>query len=374
MKLKLGRNDLCWCKSGKKYKHCHWRRDKEDQVMPGEAIKELRRAFGKKYCLHPQANLSTCRGKIIQAHSIQRNVGLSRIERDGHVYRFFADYPKLVDSSGKLEAELIGLRKASTFTGFCAHHDDITFAPMEKEQLRPTLEQIFLLSYRSICRELFAKKSRLSLIPFYRTLDRGKDTLDQVAIQEFIDLLEAGNEAGLNDLEYHKSRYDDVLMGGDFTEVRYYVIKLENVPEIICSGTALFEIDFDGNILQNFRVLDQRLDVFSFSLLGTDDGGMIIFSWLGESEAGLKFIRSLDKLTDDEIVHAVVRFIFEFFENSYFAPDWWEGLAESEKELLEARMRASADPTIEPDRNCLKDDGLRIVTWKIRERISNLPL
>jgi tetratricopeptide (TPR) repeat protein len=25
---KLGRNDPCWCGSGKKYKHCHWRRDR----------------------------------------------------------------------------------------------------------------------------------------------------------------------------------------------------------------------------------------------------------------------------------------------------------------------------------------------------------
>jgi uncharacterized protein YecA (UPF0149 family) len=24
----LGRNDLCWCGSGKKYKHCHWKSDR----------------------------------------------------------------------------------------------------------------------------------------------------------------------------------------------------------------------------------------------------------------------------------------------------------------------------------------------------------
>ena len=24
-----GRNDPCWCGSGKKYKHCHWREDRE---------------------------------------------------------------------------------------------------------------------------------------------------------------------------------------------------------------------------------------------------------------------------------------------------------------------------------------------------------
>ena len=27
---KLGRNDPCWCGSGKKYKHCHMRQDKTE--------------------------------------------------------------------------------------------------------------------------------------------------------------------------------------------------------------------------------------------------------------------------------------------------------------------------------------------------------
>lgn len=372
--MKLGRNDSCWCNSGKKYKHCHWRRDKENIVSTGETIKEFRRAFSKKYCLHPQAGPATCRGKIIQAHSIQRNGGLSRIARDGHVYRFSTDYSKLIHSSGKLEAELIGLKNASTFTGFCEYHDNITFAPLEKEVFQPTLEQIFLLSYRPICRELFTKRSALSLIPFYKSLDRGRDKLDQIAIQEFASLLQKGNEAGLSDLEYHKSLYDDKLLSGDFSELRYYLINLKDVPEITCSGAAQFEIDFEGNILQDLARLEQRLDGFSFSLIGTDSGGVVLFSWLGESEVGLKFIRSLDKLSDDEIVHAIVRFIFEFFENTYFAPEWWEGLTENEKERIGTRMTASANPTIEPNPDCLKDDGLRVVKWKVQGRVSNLLL
>lgn len=120
--------------------------------------------------------------------------------------------------------------------------------------------------------------------------------------------------------------------------------------------------------------MEQRLDGFSFSLIGTDSGGVVLFSWLGESEVGLKFIRSLDKLSDDEIVHAIVRFIFEFFENTYFAPEWWEGLTENEKERIGTRMTASANPTIEPNPDCLKDDGLRVVKWKVQGRVSNLLL
>jgi preprotein translocase subunit SecA len=29
----LGRNDLCWCGSGKKYKHCHLKEDRAKQKV-----------------------------------------------------------------------------------------------------------------------------------------------------------------------------------------------------------------------------------------------------------------------------------------------------------------------------------------------------
>ena len=29
--VRLGRNDRCWCGSGKKYKHCHLREDEKKQ-------------------------------------------------------------------------------------------------------------------------------------------------------------------------------------------------------------------------------------------------------------------------------------------------------------------------------------------------------
>ena len=42
MTPKLGRNDPCWCGSGKKYKHCHWREDREKKraalVEPSPAV------------------------------------------------------------------------------------------------------------------------------------------------------------------------------------------------------------------------------------------------------------------------------------------------------------------------------------------------
>ncbi len=183
MNFKLGRNAPCWCNSGKKYKLCHLNRDREVVASKSEVIDQLHRSFSRRYCLHPLASRDVCRGGIVQAHSIQRSGGLNRIARDGHVYRFTGDLPNLIRSSGQLEPELIGVKKASTFTftGFCEYHDDVTFASLEKAPFEPTVEQIFQLSYRPICRELFTKQSVLSLMPFLHTLDRGRDSRHSIS-------------------------------------------------------------------------------------------------------------------------------------------------------------------------------------------------
>ena len=36
---KIGRNDPCWCGSGKKYKHCHYRSDQENSTTPSRKLK-----------------------------------------------------------------------------------------------------------------------------------------------------------------------------------------------------------------------------------------------------------------------------------------------------------------------------------------------
>jgi preprotein translocase subunit SecA len=47
-KERLGRNDPCWCGSGKKYKHCHWRQDQTGRTAAQSATRKAGRARPKK--------------------------------------------------------------------------------------------------------------------------------------------------------------------------------------------------------------------------------------------------------------------------------------------------------------------------------------
>src|SRR5215213_9220766 len=117
-------------------------------------FEESKKLASRKYCLHPEAGTS-CKGKIA---------------RDGHVYGFGADFGSLHKHKGELVPELIGVSDASTFTGFCSHHDDRAFAPLEKVPFEATAEQVFLLTYRSVCREVYGSRMAVASVPLLMEL------------------------------------------------------------------------------------------------------------------------------------------------------------------------------------------------------------
>jgi SEC-C motif len=372
---KLGRNDPCWCNSGKKYKKCHLDRDKMPAMPRQEALTGFRGSFNKKYCLHPEASTATCRGGIVKAHTIQRNGGLSKIAEKGHILQFELDFstPPSEDPTF-FTPKLIGLNKASTFTGFCNLHDTKTFEPIEKHPFRPTQEHTFLLNlgYRALCRELFTKKAAFENIPLMKELDRGWTMPEQIGYQLFVKRYADAVKVGLRDIDHHKAIYDKVLLSGDFSDSNFYVIFFDRTPDIMCSAGKFPTHDYHGNVLQDLQQADEIMDSISFSLIATDNGGAAVFSWIGSSSPCEKFIISLDSLTDDNIASAIVRYSFEFFENVFFSPSWWSSLEEKVKIKLQSRRALAIEPLAPREAECLVDDGLRLVSWKMLSRSMHL--
>ena len=93
--------------------------------MPLPAVARILRPFFKrKQCLHPLASRDAC-GKVIAAHTIQRQGALASIvDETGHCLTF---YPAMRQDSP--EPQRRGWREASTFVGFCNRHDSKTVAP-----------------------------------------------------------------------------------------------------------------------------------------------------------------------------------------------------------------------------------------------------
>ena len=198
----IGRNDPCWCRSGMKYKHCHLNRGNQKPLEPFQVVELYKKAFSQETCLAPDVWLNECSSKIATAHTVPKSSSLKRISSQGHLYSFFPmtrhiDENNQLKSQGKLKPELLGINKASTFTGFCSRHDDAIFAPLEKDVFRGTLEQCFLLGYRALVREIYTKCGQKHSAALARNLvDRGKSYEEQRKIQEFYQAYQPAIEEG----------------------------------------------------------------------------------------------------------------------------------------------------------------------------------
>jgi hypothetical protein len=367
--MKLGRNEPCWCGSGKKYKKCHLDRESQPPARPWEVDAYIRARNKSGDCLHVGVTVGTiCGQPAIGSHTVSRSM-LKRIARNGHVYRHSATIQDLVKTQGQLTTKLIGVNDASTLRIFCQSHDSDAFAPLEQAPFTGSQEQCFLLAYRALCHEYFKKAEVLGSIPDMKGFDRGKALPQQLQIQTAMDAHANGYDVSMRDMNAHKHQYDAMLAAHDYSDMRGYVVTFENTPDVLSAGALYPECDFAGRILQNLADLAQKMELMTFSLIATDIGGAFVFAWHNSGDAVCgPLAASLDSYSDDELPHAIVRFIFEFCENHYMNPDWWDKATTKDKESLTARFQLSASSWEPRSSTCLKDDGLRVVSWKITHR------
>ena len=379
IRTKLGRNDPCWCGSGKKYKRCHLNR--EGQVSPGkqETFKKFIKLYEKGKCLHPNAGPSTCSGKIIDAHTIQRNGGLSVIAQNGHVYSLLRHQRMFEQHNWDVGGgpNKVGIRDASIFRGFCDRHDNDLFAPIEKQPFRGTPEQIALLGYRAICYELQMKTFALGVDGILRDFDKGQSDLFQQIHQESLSGRDDGVNTSIQELQLLKNRYDKAFFKKDFGDFAYYVVTFNTKPEVMCSGALQSTHDFQGNKIAELGYLNIPADWLAFSLIATDDGGAAVFSWPTDHSRSQRILKTLNELKDLDQPHAIIRFTFEFFENTYFSPDWWDSLQEQvQTRLQERQLRDMVGIWGEQERprpdDCLLDDGIRAVNWSRLSKLTSL--
>lgn len=373
MSERMFRNEPCWCGSGRKWKNCHRNREEQPRLGLQEVITGVRDAYSAKYCLHPTK--AECSGNIIRAHTLQRNGCLSKIAKGGRVYTFkdnnVADIKKV---DGVLAPKLVGVLSASTFTGLCGHHDNKLFEPIEKYPFVSSTHHVFLLAYRHLCMEVFTKRAAMETAPLFRSMDRGRPHPLQQMLQGFADDMFRGMRAGLKDAEKVKDGYDKALVAGDFSAMKYYVVRINETPEVMCCGGFFPTHDFDGNVLQTLDDPAVTPGHLAFSIIATNVGGAIVLGWLGDNPAGEALVKSLHTQADADVPHSAVRFMFEFFENNYLSPAWWDGLPEDTRMAIRKRVSKAADLEDVRADGCLKDDGLKVVNWTVAGRDTNLTL
>lgn len=268
-------------------------------------------------------------------------------------------------TGGRVMPKLIGINDASTFAGFCDRHDSELFRPLERCKFQGTAEQMVLLGFRAVCRDLMAKRSSVALNPFLKkTGDRGLPFLGQLRWQRKMQEREEGNALAVKDLEHAKSTFQAAISAGDFSQVHGVVWQFDQAPAVLASAPLTLEYDFEGNLLQDLNDPSLTADVLTFSMIGDGEGaGSAALVWMGDSPVAERFGASALRLPRDDVANRLVQFAFECFENVYWSPDWWELLDEQTHGKLIVRMNAQLDGRRDADH--LYDDGTRSATWAV---------
>ena len=227
-----------------------------------------------------------------------------------------------------------------------------------------TKEQLFLYAYRPLCRELFQKQLVAMTAEARGQLDRGLPVSEQIKYQLFDAAYSNSTHLAIRDQLSHKEQYDTDLLAAKFDDVHGVVVEFDRVPAVLVSAAQFPECDFQGHVLQDLGSMN-RLDMTTFSMVPTDAGGVAILSWLGNQPAAERFADSLHSLDGSEIPDALLRFTFEFFENTFVNPEWWEALAPESRDGFLKRMNEAADLTVLRSPRCLVDDGIRVATWNV---------
>ena len=365
--VKIGRNELCPCGSGRKYKKCHLNRESSAPIPYHEFAKELvRLRVGEQKCLHPLAGNAQCSGTVIAAHSISRNAALTKIARDHKVYQMDVDPHRIANAEGEPQLKLEYIKSATTFTGFCSEHDRDLFRPIDQGNVIPTREQALLLHYRSLCRELYVKRPTLKTNALLREADRGKSVGFQQMVQGRVTMNKVSITDALGQLAQDKTACDQALASADFSVLQGAFVRFRKTPSLACAGYTQPTFDFAGSEIQDMDDMTTPFLNLSFTLVPDVVGGIAVFSWLTNADAVCRpFVRSFMAVNDDRKSDALVQYVFDSFENFAAEPEWWEGLAETAKNELKLNAMNGTPIALWYDTGSLIPSTSRYADWEV---------
>ena len=325
--------------------------------------------FGTKGCLAPEG-ISPCEGKIVRAHTIQRSGHLERIAEDGTVLQFQAE---LAPKQGlpKIAPASVGIRKASTFTGFCGKHDAALFRALDTIEFSATPKQSFLLLYRAFCRELYIVRAQQNWTDVIRDMDRGFSEEQQISVQQQANLWKGQVKTKLERGMRYKEMCDQVLTEEQFERVAQHSIFFEGEPTVLCSGVTTPRFDFSGTRLQRLDNLNVDPHVVAFSLITLEGGFAASFAWLDDSDFGKRMIQSLRSWPSEYLADLLLRFAFSQLENVYFARNWWEALSDPQQEQVQRIVQANL-PGTKTLSDILRSTDAKLGKWTERSVVSDL--
>ncbi|EAZ5968513.1 hypothetical protein GN543_004229 [Salmonella enterica] len=333
-----------------------------EQIEFNKFLSQHQKDASIKACLRVSDDKIKCSGKIIHAHSIQRGKILESIadvggENEGKVYHL-GFTPADDMQSMQPEFKLQGIKKFSTFTGFCSGHDKAIFQPIEDVAFSATTKQLNIYAYRAVAKELH---SNLESKNFYEVLLGDKLNVDDFPphFQLTLPLIKSGKnavpdyilEAMLQGEKNHQIRVRHKQCGHNISELKQICDDLTDAIEreeslgfehiyhvldgaflVACCASFIPYFDHDGNRIIS-KLEEQQMaqssvasnaDMKNVMLNVFPEGGKthVIFTFSKGNQSFKSSIGRLLKLEDEALKIGLSNIVLNYVENSAYGPKY----------------------------------------------------
>ncbi|MCC7700360.1 hypothetical protein [Janthinobacterium sp. EB271-G4-7A] len=333
-----------------------------DQIEFNKLLGQTQKDASIKACLRVGDDKLKCSGKIIHAHSIQRGKILESIAdvaggNEGKIYHL-GFVPAEDMQSMQPDFNLQGIKKFSTFTGFCGGHDKAIFQPIEDMAFSATTKQLNIYAYRAAAKELH---SNLESKNFCEVLLGDKLNVDDFPqhFQMTLPLIKAGEfsvpgfilEGMLQGEKNHQIRVrhmqcrhsiselqqicddlTDAIEREESLEFEHVYHALDGAFLVACCASFIPYFDHDGSRIIS-KEEEQRMarssaaskaEMKNVMLNVFPEGGKthVIFTFSKGNQSFKASIERLLKLEDEALKIGLSNIVLNYVENSAYGPKY----------------------------------------------------
>jgi hypothetical protein len=276
---------------------------------------------GQSYCL-AYANQS-CKGDIVRAHTISKKYIKNIAENDQVYLPVNLRYTR----NGFYEFKLKNIKSATCMPGFCKHHDSILFKSFENQEFNGSYEQIYAITFRSLCREYYQKKC---LLEFFKSISRGDlHAIDKTGYANTEDFRENFRCVQL-EVDNHEFLYEKMRKYKK-SGLSYLLIKLSKLP-LMASGVFFPVLWPNGEEIQEGG---RKQLGFICNIVTTGNESYIIISTVKTFyKTHIKYINQLASISGEKLVDCILSFFFFNTDNVIIDPNWFNHLDKEFKNEL----------------------------------------
>ncbi|MDG2951883.1 cytoplasmic protein [Exercitatus varius] len=313
-----------------------------DGQIRGMIEKDLKRKSNRKCCSAKGLFGIECSSRIIESHTLSKSGTLKSImDKENKVFGVNLAFNALVKNEGSFGVRKFGINEASTFLGFCSEHDKKLFSVFEDERIIPTKEQLCLLSYRGVCRELYTKENEVDtkLSHELTNMNEFKNSSIGLYLRKSLEKRDTLLSIGLSEIKKTYQELNDIITNHNFNSLEYFVIELSSPAHVLCSGAIVPDLDFNNKKLKDLSSESVSAEHLFFNVINYDNKGLCVFSWIKKEETNYfyDFIKTLIQ-REHRIEDNLVNFIFSYFENTFFSPTWWGKLTKAQQNEIERKI------------------------------------